>query len=189
MLPILDHVDGTVRPALKKYAEAEAALTAAHKTGDQAAIAEARRDVMLAARQAVDVLHHLSDFVLKEPVPQLPPFQDVGQVRVAVTAHCVFLRNSAIPVDDIALLRDVAEVFKHHKPDRKANTVASSKHIVTLGSGWGEMSSGEGKYGGAEQVLVIRIGGDKRALSSILQNSFDAWMTYLGQPLPPINEF
>jgi len=37
------------------------------------------------------------------------------------------------------LLRDVAEVFKHHKPDRPTITVESSKHI-TLGGGWGEMN-------------------------------------------------
>jgi hypothetical protein len=31
--------------------------------------------------------------------------------------------------------------------------------------------------------------GDKRALSSVLQNVFDAWMTLLGQPLPPISQY
>ena len=45
------------------------------------------------------------------------------------------------------------------------------------------------KYGGAEQVLVVQKTGEKRALSSILQNVFDAWLTLLGQPLPPINQF
>jgi hypothetical protein len=96
MKPILDHVEGIVRPALRKYAAAEKALTAANKSGDQQAIDEARQVVLLAARQAVDVLHHLSDFVQNEPVPQLPAFQDVAQVRTAVRQHCVFLRVSGL---------------------------------------------------------------------------------------------
>jgi hypothetical protein len=41
--------------------------------------------------------------------------------------------------------------------------VASSHDIITIGSGWGELRHGEGKYGGAEQVLVIRKTGEKRA--------------------------
>jgi len=48
---------------------------------------------------------------------------------------------------------------------------------------------GEGKYGGAEQIIVTRITGERRALSSILQNVFDAWMDYLKQPLPPISHY
>jgi hypothetical protein len=46
---------------------------------------------MLAARQAVNVLYHLSDFVLKEPSPTLT-FAKIEQVRSAVEAQCVFLQ-------------------------------------------------------------------------------------------------
>jgi hypothetical protein len=41
-------------------------LTDAQLAGDAAAVASARREVMLAAWLAVDLLHHLSDFVWKE---------------------------------------------------------------------------------------------------------------------------
>jgi hypothetical protein len=51
------------------------------------------------------------------------------------------------------------------------------------------MCWGEGKYGGAEQVVITTKDGNKRALSSVLQNVFDAWMTLLGQPLPPISQY
>jgi hypothetical protein len=51
------------------------------------------------------------------------------------------------------------------------------------------MHSAEGKYGSTEQVLVIQQSGEKRALSSILQNVFDAWMALLKQPLPPISGY
>ena len=51
------------------------------------------------------------------------------------------------------------------------------------------MRYGEGKYGGAEQVVITTKDGDKRALSSVLQNVFDGWMTLLGQPLAPISQY
>ena|SRR5258708_1750517 len=142
---------------------------------------------MLAARQAADVLHHLSDVVLKEPSPSLT-FAKIEDVRRAVGAKCVFRRTSR-PVADVELLRDVADAFKHHRPDRSSATVLVSTDVVPIGSGWGQMRYGEGKYGGAEQVVITTKHGDKRALSSVLQNVFDAWMTLLGQPLPPISRY
>ena len=51
------------------------------------------------------------------------------------------------------------------------------------------MRYGEGKYGGAEQLVITTVTGDKRALSSVLQNVFDAWMRLLGQPLPAISQY
>src|SRR5262245_27992802 len=67
MKPILDHLDRIVRPGLRSYAEAEAVLTKAHAAQDQSAIDAARIEAGLAARQAVDGLHHLADFMWKEP--------------------------------------------------------------------------------------------------------------------------
>lgn len=87
----------------------------------------------------------------------------------------------------MTLLRDVAVAFKHHRPTRGSVTVSTD--IVPAGSGFGMLRFGEGKYGGVEQVIVTIDTGERRALSSILQDVFDAWMTYLGQPLPPINQY
>jgi hypothetical protein len=95
---------------------------------------------------------------------------------------------TARPVADVALLRDVADAFKHHRPDRLNATVLVSSDVVTIGVGWGQARWGEGKWGGVEQVIITTKDGDKRALSSVLQNVFDAWMTLLAQPLPPISE-
>jgi hypothetical protein len=47
----------------------------------------------------------------------------------------------------------------------------------------------EGKYGGAEQVVITTNDGSKRALSSVLQNVFDAWMALLAQAVPPIGQY
>jgi hypothetical protein len=184
MQPILDHMAGPVRTALRKYLEAERVLTEALESKDASAIAAARADVMLAGRQAVDLLHHFADFALKEPSAALPMFARIDDVRTAVDAKCVYGRSGEY-IDDVGLLRDVADAFKHHKPDRANSRVAISTDVTPIGSGYGMLRYGEGKYGGAEQVVMTTRGGDKRALSSVLQNVFDAWMT----PLPPISRF
>jgi hypothetical protein len=184
---ILDHIDSVVRPALRNYLTAEKKLSDALVSGHANEARTARREAMLAARQAVVELHHLSDFALKEPSPSLK-FTRIEDVRKAVGAQCVFIRT-AIRVADVALLRDVADAFKHHRPDRADATVSVSTDIVAIGTGYGRLRWGEGKYGGGEQVIVTTKGGDQRALSSVLQNVFDAWMRLLGQPLPAIGEY
>src|SRR5262245_23617483 len=92
----------------------------------------ARQKVMLAARQAVDVLHHLSDFVLKEPSAALA-CKDIADVRAAVESKCAFLRT-AMRLADVHLLRDIADAFKHHRPDRTGATVAVSSDIAHVTS-------------------------------------------------------
>jgi len=93
-------------------------------------------------------------------------------------------------VEDLDLLTDIADAFKHHETTyplrRRVRQVTSAKATITTGSGWGEMSWGEGNYGGAEQVIVILQDGRKRALSSVLQNVVDAWRLARGQSLPAI---
>lgn len=163
-------------------------MNAAHDSKDQVAIDAARDDVMRKARSAANELHHLADFVLNNPPPGMPSYPDVGPVRLLLNPHCVFLRTTTL-IDDVQLLRAVSEAFKHFHLDRPNAMVQDANSVIMLGSGWGEMRYGEGKYGGAEQVLVVQKTGEKRALSSILQNVFDAWLRLLGQPLPPINEF
>jgi hypothetical protein len=187
MRAVLNHIATVVRPALRKYLAAEKSLTNALISKETETIATARQDVMLAARQAVDVLHHLSDLVFKEP-SQAMAFANLDAVRSAVEAKCLFLRTDK-PIADVGLLRDVADAFKHHRPDRPSATVRVSTDVVPIGSGFGQMRWGEGKYGGAEQVVITTTDGNKRALSSVLQNVFDAWLRLLRQPLPPINQY
>jgi len=169
------------------YLAAEQALTRAQLAGDAAAAIKARQDIMLAARQAVDLLHHLSDFVWKEPATWRSPFTGLDDIRSTVEARCVFLREPTVPAKDVTLLRDISVAFKHHKPTR--GSVSVSTDIVPAGTGFGMLRWGEGKYGGVEQVCVAMNNGDRRALSSVLQNVFDAWMTYLNQPLPPVSRY
>ncbi len=185
---IIDRLDGIIRSALRAYLGAERNLDAANQAGDPAGVIAAKEKVDLAARQAVDLLHHFADFVCKEPDPALPVFRKPEDVRAVIRPLCVFGRMGPT-IDDVNLLMDVADAFKHHRPDRKSATVDVSFAITTHYGGYGQLRYGEGKYGGAEQTLVTRKSGEQRALSSILQNVFDAWMTYLKQPLPPISQY
>jgi hypothetical protein len=187
MQPILDHLNNIVRPSLRNFMAADQAFVAAQSAAVD--VDDARQAVMLAARQAAVELHHFSDFVLNNAMPPLA-FPDLGVVRAAVQSHLIFLREPRAPhVDDVALLRDVADAFKHHKLNRPSATIDGADAVIMTGTGWGKLRWGEGKWGGAEQVIVERKNGDQRALSSIMQNVFDAWLTLLGQPLLPIGKF
>ena len=178
--PILDHIAAVIRPALRNYLVAEKALMDALVSNvDAGTVGTTRQDVMLAARQAVDVLHHLSDFVFKEPSSGLV-FAKIEDARSAVEARCVFLRT-AKSAADVSLLRDIADAFKHHRPDRPSAAVLASTDVAPVSMGFGQARFGEGKFDGVEQVVITTKAGDMRALSSVLQNVFDAWMTLLGQ--------
>jgi hypothetical protein len=90
------------------------------------------------------------------------------------------------------LLRDVAEALKHHvwNPDKRKNaTVAAAGDVTAVAPEWGQLRWGEFTWGGSEQIVVTRMSGERRALQSILQNVFDAWMRLLGQPLPALGTF
>ena len=188
MQKVLDHVDRIVRPALRDYLAAERALNTAHDTKDNAAIDAARSDAMRKARSAANELHHLADFVLNNPPPGMPSYPDVGPLRLHLNPHCVFLRTTTL-IDDVQLLRAVSEALKHFHLDRPGAMIQDANSVIMFGSGWGQMRYGEGKYGGAEEGRVVRKTGEKRALSSILQNVFDAWLSLLGQPLLPIGDY
>jgi hypothetical protein len=187
MQDIIDYIHRTVRPALRAYLAAEAALTAAQVAGDEVRSEVARGDIIRAARTAVTELHHLSDYALHHPPPH---FADIAAVRSAVQSHVLFLREPKAPIpDDVALLRDTAGAFKHFKLDRASATVADANAVAAIPIGFGIARFGEGKYGGVQQCTVTRKDGDVRAVSSVLQNVFDAWMTLLGQPLAPVGEY
>jgi len=188
MQTILHHLNNIVRPALRDYLSAESALNDAHRSNDTGAIEAARTVVIRTARTAAVELHQFADLVANEPTPTLPAFNTPTDVRTALKPHCVFGRTTTL-IDDVHLLGDVADGFKHHKLNRSTATITGANAVVMLGSGFGEMRFGEGKFGGGEQVLVTQKSGEKRALSSILQNVFDAWMTFLSQPFPPISQY
>lgn len=179
-----DHFERVVLPALREYVEAERALTAATNVGDTVSIEAAREAVMRRARTAAIELHQTADVEANQSTPPTP----VESIRAAVQQHCTFLRDS-VTVADIDLLRDVAEAFKHHTLDRKSARVTGADAMIASATGYSVLYFGEGKYGGAEQVIVTRKDGEQRALSSVLQNTADAWRRHLGRALPNINDY
>jgi hypothetical protein len=56
---------------------------------------------MLAARQAVDLLHHLSDFVWEEPTQWPRQFTGLEDVRSTIETRCLFLREPTAPTKDV----------------------------------------------------------------------------------------
>lgn len=104
----------------------------------------------------------------------------IDDVRSALSAKSFSLRTEK-PVGDVALLRDIADAFKHHRQNRVCTNVRISTDVVPVGGGFGEMHWGKGKYGGAEQVIITTKDANKLASSCVLQNVFDAWMLLLGE--------
>lgn len=185
-----ERLDTLLNPAFRDYASAESELSEAIKGENPDAIKTAREKVILAARQAASELHQFSDAVDVER-PRWLPSNIVGPRAVQQWVqknYCQYLRNGN-PCEDMDLLHDIQDAIKHVKlkvrnPPRR---VSSDKATVSLSTGYGQLPFGEGKYGGAEQMVVTLDDGRQRALSSVLQNSIDAWRAALGAELPPIN--
>lgn len=121
--------------------------------------------------------------------PSWAPVVKLAELRAWLQReHCRFLRGGA--VDDVDLLGDVADAFKHvrldHAPRGRQRLVTESGAVVRLATGWSQLRYGEGKFGGTEQVVIQRVDGSWRALSSVLQNVRDAWTLAMGGDLGEI---
>jgi hypothetical protein len=184
---ILDHLANIVRPAIRDYVAAEEALDAASASKDQAAIDAARHDVIRKARTAAVELNHLTDFVLHHQTPPMA-FADLAAIRTAIRSVCMFARGP-VTVQDTDLLRDAADALKHAVLGRQKSAIAGASAIVSISNGWGEMRYQEQKHGGKEQVTVQTKDGNKFSLLWIVHNTYDAWMTVLGQPQKPLGDF
>jgi hypothetical protein len=90
-------------------------------------------------------------------------------------------------VGDVELCGDVADALKHAILTRNVDVrqIRENDAVLALSTGYGELSFGEGKYGGIQQVTVLANAGT-RALSSVLQNVIDAWRRAAGLDLPAV---
>jgi len=170
-----------VLPAVREYFEAEVELSRA-KLDCANDLDSVREQVIRRARTASIELHQLADAIGHGDL------NAIKLIRTQVESKCTYLRTTALQAD-IALLRDVAEAFKHRELNRSKVRVSSQKAVATVSLGYGALRFGEGKYGGGEQVIVEQIDGSQRALSSILQNCVDAWRRYFALPLPELGHF
>lgn len=185
------YFDKQAVPEFRAFIAAENALTKAVLENSPDELENARDEVMRVAWNASAKVHQMADYVIAQKPAWLPPsVTSANDLRLWLqTNHCKMLRHG--PVEDVFLLADVADAFKHAdctQPRRFPRRVTSEAATITAGVGYGRMRFGEGKYGGMEQVIVTLKDGDERALSSILQNVVDAWRTAMGRPLPPFSE-
>lgn len=188
-LPWDEHFFEIVLPAWQAYRAAEAALTAATNSGDESAAARARYVALREAGAASFYLHHFAEIALRARPPWLPTENnDLRSLRAWLAGHCTDLRSDRL-VDDVRLLGDVADALKHavltRNPDDRL--VEANDAVLLADTGFGGGRYGEGKFGGAEQVIILSKTG-RRALSGVLQNVVDAWLRGAGIDLPPVVE-
>lgn len=188
-LPWDEHFFEIVLPAWQAYLASESELTASVISGDEAAARRARYRALREAGSASFYLHHFAEIVLRARPHWLPAgVEDLRNLRQWLAGHCTALRTDQ-RVDDVRLLGDVADALKHavltRDPDKRL--VEANDAVLLTGTGYGEGPFGEGKYGGAEQVMILSKVG-RRALSGVLQNVVDAWRRGAGIDLPPIGE-
>lgn len=181
------HFREIIIPAWQSYLRSERRLTDAHKDAGDAN--RAGFDALRKGGAASLYLHHFSDIVLHERPSFLPEdAKNIRSVRNWVSGKCTMLR-SEFACRDVKILADVADALKHshltHSPNDRE--VSDRNAVLAIGSDWGEMALGEGKYGGDYQVLILTKSG-KRALSSVLQNVVDAWRRAMGLQLPSVGE-
>lgn len=167
-----------VEPALAEYDDAEEVLTQAtvHGIGNADA---ARALVLRRARTASIELHQFADRVLAE-APTCFQGSKVSDVRAWLKAGFVRRANGQ-PVDDLAVLHDAADVFKHAQLTRQSWYLKTDRAVIRTATGFGQLSWGEGKFGEIEQVIVELLDGRPRALSHVLWTVRDAWAAAMGK--------
>lgn len=184
-----DHFTEIVIPAWQAYLVAESELTKACDLKDAQAIAKAGFRALREGGAATFFLSHYADIIAHERPHQLPDgVGDLPSVRKWVASNCRMLRGER-PVDDVALLADVCDALKHSELLYRLETrkVSAKEAVLVLQTGFGKLNYGEGKFGGADQVVILANTGT-RALSSVLQNVIDAWRTSMAWPIPEMGE-
>lgn len=188
-LPWNEHLFEIVLPAWQAYLTSESELTAAVISDDEAAAVRARYRALREGGAASFYLHHFAEIVLRARPHWLPAeVENLRNLRQWLADHCTALRTDQ-QVDDVRLLGDVADALKHAVLTRDLDNrlVEANDAVLLTGTGYGDGPFGEGKFGGAEQVIILSKVG-RRALSGVLQNVVDAWRRGTGIDLPPIGE-
>lgn len=179
-----EHFAEIVIPAWQAYLAAENELTAATTAGDAAGLRSAKSKALREGGAATLYLHHFVEIVVAERPDWLPKVRNHREAQDWLASFCFWLRTDKAS-DDVRLLGDVADALKHSQLRNADRSVASRDAVLVVGSGYGEVPYGEGKYGGVEQVLVLAKTG-KRPLSAVLQNVVDAWRRAANLGLPEI---
>jgi len=101
-------------------------------------------------------------------------YKDVAPHRVYCASRAERYRSELADVcPDFALVRDVAEAFKHvelGRPSRQVTFAEQARYEPTV---WGAFSWGLSDWGG--QIVVECDDGNKRDLRFVLQNVVELW--------------
>jgi hypothetical protein len=186
-LPWDEHLYEIVIPAWQAYLTAEHRLTDAIHSENEGATKRAGYDALREGGAATIYLHHFAEIVMRARPDWLQ--EDIGSARELwrwVSGHCTMLRTDR-HVADVELCGDVADALKHAILTRNVDVrqIRENDAVLALGTGYGELSYGEGKSGGMQQVIILANSGT-RALSSVLQNVIDAWRRSAGLALPAL---
>jgi hypothetical protein len=76
---------------------------------------------------------------------------------------------------DFALVRDVADAYKHVELDRPSRRVTRADQTGVASLGWGEALWDEGTWGSVPELVVTLDDGAKRPLTAIMQNVMGMW--------------
>jgi len=186
-LPWDEHFYEIVIPAWQAYHAAEGRLTDAIKAKNEEAAKRAGYDALREGGAATIYVHHFADVVIRARPDWLPDdHRSLGALRRWLGEHCTMLRTDrAVP--DVELCGDVADALKHAILTRNLDVrqIRENDAVLALSTGYGELTFGEGKYGGTQQVVVLANAG-MRALSSVLQNVIDAWRRAADLELPAV---
>ena len=186
-LPWDEHFYEIVIPAWQAYLGAETRLTEAINSQNEEASKRAGYDALREGGAATIYLHHFAEVVMRARPSWLPgQIRSAGPLRGWVSDNCTMPRTDQ-RVADVELCGNVAHALKHAILTRNvdARQIRENDAVLALGTGFGELSFGEGKYGGTQQVIVLANSGT-RALSSVPQNVIDAWRRSVGLPLPAL---
>lgn len=189
------HFEDIVVRAWRNYLKAETDLNHVRSNGDESAILEATKELVLTARTACIELHQFADTIAtqSEDRPRWLPadVQKAGGVRRAISEHCRML-GRAVPSADLEILHDIADAFKHsvltRAPKGRDHWVRSSKCHIIVSSRWDEAVWDQARWDEIDHLVIVLETGDRRSLTGILQNVIDAWSSLLRQELPDFSE-
>ncbi len=182
-----EHFREIVLPAWQEYLQSETQLSNAVKAADGQALQQASYVALRRGAVAAIFLHHFGEIVLRARPTFLPAnVTEAAQTQQWVASFCFAPRTQNV-INDVGLLGDVADALKHAVLTRRVllRQVATNDQVLVVASGYGDLPSGEGKFGGVDQV-VVKASSGPRALSAVLQNVVDAWRRASGLAIPDI---
>jgi hypothetical protein len=121
------------------------------------------------AMNAVVSLYHLADHFWQA-------YSSCDPGRVLDTKSASEFRGLLAKRDvNFAILRDVAEAYKHMKLDRTSRKLTKSNQTALGSTGFGEAGFGTGPFGGGASIVVDLDDGSKYHLSYITRQVKQAW--------------